>query len=76
MFVEFAIDKDLVRSYVNLYQKHVMTDHASSYEQEMWVKRGGVTCTQILISLNQAMIMNVVQIVQNRKENLNTSPLL
>ena len=37
MFVEFSIDKDLVtvKEAGNLYQKHVMTDHASSYEQEM-----------------------------------------
>ena len=37
MFVEFAIDKDLVtlKEAGNLYQKHVMTDHSSGYEQEL-----------------------------------------
>ena len=32
-----------------------------------------MTCTEMLMSLDQAMIMNVEQIVQKRKENLNTS---
>ena len=37
MFVEFAIDKVLVtfKEAGNMYQKHVMTDHLTSYEQEM-----------------------------------------